>query len=760
MNYLERLNAQQKEGVLTALGPVLVIAGAGSGKTSMLTARMTHLILEHGILPQNILAVTFTNKAAGEMRERLQRALSTEQIAVLPHIGTFHSICTKILRREIERTGYTNQFVIYDDHDQLQLIKEAFAHFNLSDKMYSPKSFQYAINQAKCSAFSPQDVLNQSSLGAHNPYTKNLVQVYDWYQQQLFKNNAIDFGEIITLAYRLLRDNPDVLAKYQDFFRFIHVDEYQDTNRAQYLLIHLLAAKHQNLCVVGDEDQSIYKWRGADIRNILDFEKDYPQAKVIKLEQNYRSTQTIIEASSQLISHNASRKPKHLWTENKKGEKIVRYQLADERAEAQAVVQHIQKYCQTEGYAFKDCAIFYRTNAQSRVFEEWLNREKIPYRVVGGLRFYDRKEIKDVLAYMKVFANPSDSVSFKRIINVPARSIGQSTVEKIENIAILKQISFIDALRFAVSSPDVLSSGPRKKVIEFLSLFETLQVLIAQKTLSEFYHELLDRTQYVLELRKENTEESQSRIENLQELNTMLIEFEANFISAANEQSMVSAAESLHAFLESASLMGEEAINANSVESSQTGSISLMTLHTSKGLEFPIVFMVGMEEGLFPSIRQRDFNSDEDLEEERRLCYVGMTRAQQKLFMTHAVCRRIYGNILYQEPARFFLEIPENTVEFIDMSRSRWGSGTAASSWGRSATTAEPLYAPAGSASRRAGFSEYAVGSKVRHETYGLGVVRGFEGHNVEDSKITIEFSNRLTKKFILKYVHLETVNF
>ncbi len=569
---------------------------------------------------------------------------------------------------------------------------------------------------------------------------------------------------MITLTYRMLRDNADLLAKYQKLFQFIHVDEYQDTNRAQYLLVKLLAAGHRNICVVGDEDQSIYKWRGADIKNILDFEKDYPEAQIVKLEQNYRSTKNIIGASSKLISNNTERKAKTLWTGNEAGALIHRFQVTDERAEAELVVGKIKQACESEGFSFNDVAVFYRTNAQSRVFEDILRRERAPYKIVGGLRFYDRKEIKDVMAYFRVLVNPEDSVSFARIINVPQRGIGKTTVDKIDEIAVARGITFEAAIReSAHGQGGALSAAPRKKISDFLAMVEDLRRLLATKTLSEFYHELLDRTRYVQELRVENTEESAARIENLQELNSTITEFE----SGAGAEGRP-AIETLPVFLENVALVGERAAEEEGV----AGSVSLMTLHMSKGLEFPLVFMVGMEEGLFPSIRQDrqsqirgdDGGSDKDIEEERRLCYVGMTRAMKQLFMSHAVCRRLYGNILYNEPARFFGEIPGEFVEFKDLARFNRGavSGYARDeedddveySYGHATLDASSPLCAGSSQIGRPGESQ--IGRRVRHGVYGEGVIRGIEGGSSDAAKVTVEFTGRMTKKFILKFANLE----
>lgn len=778
---LMALNPAQQEGAMTVTGPVLVIAGAGSGKTKMLTARIINLMASYHVPGSRILAVTFTNKAAGEMRERISRALGlspdsrsilgldigSSVVLQVPMVGTFHSVCTRILRRELLHTPFAQQFVIYDDSEQLSVIKECFQKLQISDAAFSPKAFQYAINQAKCAAKEPNDITNPA-----NPFEKNLVRVYALYQQEMFTRNAIDFGEIITLTYRVLKNNPELLKKYQEQFQFIHVDEYQDTNHAQYLLINILAQGHKNLCVVGDEDQSIYRWRGADIRNILEFERDYPEARVVKLEQNYRSTQTIINASSHVIANNTSRLAKTLWTDNPRGDRIQKVALPDERAEAELVVQQIKAHAESAGYSFRDVAIFYRTNAQSRVFEDVFNRERIPYQVVGGLRFYDRKEIKDVLAYFRVVLNGADSVSVKRIINVPARAIGKTTIDKIDAVANQQNITFESALHWVVrSESSELGSSAKKKIAEFIALITGLRKLLTEKTIVEFYHELLDRTQYVLELKKENTEEAQARIENLQELESMLSEFEEFLTRMGPNQNLGVAQESLPLFVENVTLVGEKNDASAEEDAAQkaSGKVSLMTLHTSKGLEFPLVFMVGCEEGLFPSIRPHENETLEDIEEERRLCYVGMTRAKQKLFMTSVVCRRIYGNIMYQKPSRFFEEIPEEFLEVHDFTQ-RAVPRSYPVNYGRASsvpTQPRQITAESSHASSRFkdDFSQVAgadggqivVGCRVKHPQYGIGVVHAIDGHD-ENAKLAIEFASHGLKKFIAKFAKLTRI--
>ena len=551
------LNPKQREAVLITEGPLIVLAGAGSGKTKMLTSRIAYLIEACRVPAHRILAMTFTNKAAAEMRERVEKTLGQDagargrhwgfQLGV-PEIGTFHSVCMRLLRREQGRTPFTKPFVIYDDSDQLSLIKAALSKLNIDEKAFSPKGIQAAINRAKCDAVEPHEL----EPAPHNLFERQVKRVYEQYQKDLFANNALDFGEIICMAYRLLRDHADIREKYQKRFRYIHVDEYQDTNRSQYLLLTMLAnpkfGGHGNICVVGDEDQSIYKWRGADIRNILEFEKDYAGTqgvKTVKLEQNYRSTKTIIEAAGHVIKNNQSRKDKTLWTENEEGNPIVRAQVADERMEAELAVSEIKRLGTLENRVYGDFAIFYRTNAQSRQFEDELRKQKIPYQIVGGLRFYDRKEIKDVLSYLKAIMNPSDSISLKRIINTPARGIGKTTIDKLDQHHLEMQApgagaegeprTYWDALLMLARDPELTSPATAKKLDQFAKLLHRFTEEQPKLLLSELYHLILDETGYVRELRKEATEESESRIENLEEFDTLLLEFEEDFFSRLPE---------------------------------------------------------------------------------------------------------------------------------------------------------------------------------------------------------------------------------
>lgn len=738
MSLLDSLNPAQREAATTLEGPLLVIAGAGSGKTKMLTSRIAHLIQSGHARAHEVLAVTFTNKAAAEMRERVEKSLLHEGGGYLGRadIGTFHALCVRWLRRELPFTPFSGNFVIYDDSDQLSMIKEVVRKMGLDEKSFSPKGFQAAINRAKCDALSYEDI----QPAPHNLFEKHLKTVYELYQKSMEASNAIDFGEILCLMERIFRNNPEVRARYQKQYRYIHVDEYQDTNRAQYLLLSWLAKPehggHGNLCVVGDEDQSIYKWRGADIRNILEFETDYPNAKIVKLEQNYRSTQTILAAANHVIKNNQTRKPKTLWTENERGAQITRVSLSDERAEAEMVISEIMRLAADDGYSYKDFAIFYRTHAQSRQFEDTLRREKITYDIVGGLKFYERKEIKDILAYFKVATNPRDTVSLKRIIQCSGRGIGKTTIEKIEA---LNAPTFYDALRYAASNPDVTTKGTAKKLGAFAVFVERLiqsaQTAPTSKP-SELFHWILDATGYVSELKLEGTEEAMARIENLEEMDSMLQEFE-------EDQETTPEADLLSLFLEQTSLVSEaDALSKTTGAEEKIPSVQMMSLHASKGLEFPVVFLAGMEEGLFPSVRpwSETGQEDEELEEERRLCYVGITRARQRLYLSHVQMRRIWGQVSMQEPARFFNEIPDELIEFRDLS---YGSGASSYRLGSS------KHFQTASASN---VIKGVVGKTFAHPDYGKGRIIASEGMG-HDQKVTVEFLGRDQRKFLYRFI-------
>ena len=760
--FLDSLNPEQREAALTTEGPLIVLAGAGSGKTKMLTSRIAYLISAKGVAPYHILAVTFTNKAAQEMQERVDRVLSEMDVHAFgrAEIGTFHSVCVRILRRELDRLPFTKPFVIYDDSDQLSLIKSVLNQLNIDSKNFNPKSLRGTINLAKCDAIGPEDVKADD----FTPYARVFRQVYDKYQKELIANNALDFGEIICMTYRLLRDHPDIRQKYQRQYRYIHVDEYQDTNRAQYLLLSTLASPefggHQNICVVGDEDQSIYKWRGADIRNILDFEKDYGDAKVIKLEQNYRSTQTIVDASSYLIRHNLRRKDKTLWTQNEPGAPILQVKLPDERMEAEFVVSEIQRLARDEGMSFKDFAIFYRTHAQSRQFEDLFRREKISYRIIGGTRFYDRKEIKDLLSYFRVALNPDDSVSMKRIVNVPARGIGKTTMDKLDQVA---SENLWQTLQDIADGKSDIAGRAGTKIAGFVKLMRKFTVEHKRLLLSDFFHMILDDTGYVQELKAEDTVESLARIENLEELDNVIRDFEEEMLKGVEEKDYPAArAALLPQFLERTMLDSE--VNDESVELNSAEPVKMMSLHGAKGLEFPVVFMVGLEEGLFPSIRQWEETPAEEIEEERRLCYVGMTRAREKLYISHVDVRRLWGNIQYQEPARFLGELPDHLVKIRDLTaRAKTKSSSFISTGGSTGSGSSPSKAapfsggyvprtvPEPPPPKRPIDGSW-VGRQLDHPEYGWGVILSEEGTE-NDRKVVVEFEGKVKRKFLAKYV-------
>lgn len=671
---LQGLNERQEEAARTQDGPLLVLAGAGSGKTKMLTARIAHLIETKKARPFEILAVTFTNKAAHEMKERVQRILTRIPGGGFssPEIGTFHSVFIRLLRREMDKLPFTAPFVVYDDSDQLSLIKNLFKKHAIDDKEFSPTGFQWRINRLKCDAVDPSEF----EPSPHSRVDRKFAPFYGDYQKALFAHNALDFGEILTMAHRLLRDHEDVRKRYQARWRYVHVDEYQDTNRVQYQLLQLLCARPHggsgNVCVVGDEDQSIYKWRGADIRNILDFEHDFPDSRVVKLERNYRSSGNIVAAASHLIQHNLQRKHKTLWTEADAGVPLMRFQLPDDRTEADLVVSEIRKLAREEGRSLNEFAVLYRTHAQSRVLEDALRRERFPYQIIGGLRFYDRKEVKDLISYLKLILNPADAVSLRRVLNVPARGIGKTTIDKL-NEAYFESpegTTFWDVLSGTTRGGGGFSAGTQKKLTGFVQMVEKWRADASQILLSELYHRILDDTRYVAALKEDGSVEALSRIENLEEFDRVLAEFEEEFLGEAEDNPEDAKKRLLVGFLEQAALVNEEE-SPGAVEGEAPEGVKLMTLHGCKGLEFPVVFMVGMEEGLFPSKHGDDEGEAEleGLEEERRLCYVGMTRARERLYLMHAVVRRIWGQISFQRPARFFDEIPSKLVSFSDLSR-------------------------------------------------------------------------------------------
>lgn len=632
---LSMLNPEQRLAAETMEGPVLILAGAGSGKTRALTYRVANL-MDHGVPAWSILALTFTNKAAREMKERITQLVGEQ--AESAWISTFHSTCARILRRDIEKLGYTRSFTIYDDDDQGTVIKDILKHLNIDEKFLPPREIKAKISDAKNKLMGPDEWFAKTERDFRS---QTLHDVFIAYEQRLKAANALDFDDLLLKTLELLADHPPVLESYRDRFHYVMVDEYQDTNYAQYMLVKLLTDKSRNLCVVGDDDQSIYGWRGADIRNILDFEKDYPDAKVIKLEQNYRSTANILDAANQVIAHNAGRKEKALWTEAGAGETIKLYCAGDEREEAAWVADRIQKM-NRHGEDYGRVAVLYRTNAQSRVMEEMLMRAGIPYKVFGGLRFYDRKEVRDVIAYLRVIANPTDDVSLRRIINVPKRAIGDATISELVRHAQEQEMPLFSAL---TDMPSSLSSRPRKCVGDFFTMMTTLMAMKDGMPLGVFVKQMVDQTGLMEQYQKEDSDEARSRVENIQE-----------FLGAVEEFDRQTENATLEDYLENIALVTE----LDQAED-QKQYVTLMTLHSAKGLEFPNVFIIGMEEGIFPS--GRSLMDEQRMEEERRLCYVGITRAKERLFLSRASQRMLYNQINHNAPSRFLSEIPSRLLE-------------------------------------------------------------------------------------------------
>lgn len=632
---LSHLNPEQEKAVVHPDGPLLVLAGAGSGKTRILTRRIAHLI-SRGVPAFNILGVTFTNKAAGEMRYRVEQLVKQEV-----WISTFHSTCLKILRIDGAGIGLKNNFSIYDDHDQLVLIKECLAELNQNERQINAKGIREEIQRAKDFLVTPKLYAEQ----AEDAFEDVVGKVYELYEKKMTALNSCDFGDLILKTVFLFDQNQKVLESWQERFKHILIDEYQDTNHAQYRLVNHLASRYRNITVVGDPDQSIYAWRGADIRNILSFEKDYPNSAVIKLEQNYRSTANILEAANGLIEFNTDRKPKELWTEKKGGEKITLFEAADEREEAEFVVREVLER-QRQGKTLADCVVFYRLHAQSRVIEESLRRHKIPYKIVGGIRFYDRREIRDLIAYLRVIAFPHDELSLKRIVNVPNRGVGKKSLEVLECLGRERGIGW-DRMLKDVNQIEGIGSKVRESLRNFSRLIESLRSEKSKRNVSELLEAVLERTGYLKELEAERTLEARVRIENIQEFFSAVQEFEESY-----EGDVL-----LEAFIESITLTTD-------IDSWDGGSnsLTLMTLHTAKGLEFPVVFMVGMEEEIFPHVNSFGSGS-RDLEEERRLCYVGMTRAKEKLYFIYANSRRLYGSRQHNLASRFLNEIPSHLYE-------------------------------------------------------------------------------------------------
>ncbi|MGD9849502.1 MAG: ATP-dependent helicase [Desulfuromonas sp.] len=751
------LNDRQREAVEYGDGPLLILAGAGSGKTSTLTRRVIHLIQRQGVPPWRILAVTFTNKAAAEMRGRIERLLDGGEP---PWVATFHSACVRILRREIAALpGYSASFSIYDDQDQERLLKVVLKELGISEKSLKPRTAAAAIDAAKNRGLLPED------LPADDPRSAQLRQVYQAYQEQLRQANALDFGDLLLQCCQLFEQQPAIRQRYAERFLHVLVDEFQDTNAVQYRLVRMLATGHGNLCVVGDDDQSIYRWRGAEIGNILNFERDFPGCHTIRLEQNYRSTAVILEAASQLVANNRARAGKTLWTQQQGGEPIHAEVLNDDLAEADFVVRQLRQL-HAAGRHLRDMAVLYRTNAQSRVLEEALVRERLPYVMFGGMRFFARLEIKDVLAYLRLLVNPADSVAARRIINVPARGIGAATVER---IAPLSEAAggFYPACCQAVAD-GLLGGAAARRLAEFVALIEDFRARAAQTPFPQLTAELIDASGYGPMLREDDSSEAQDRLENLDQLLAGMEEHDSRLQQA---QDSASPLERLQDYLEQMALVTDLDAYDPSLDR-----VTLMTLHAAKGLEFPVVFMTGMEEGLFPA--ERAGGQDEQIEEERRLCYVGMTRARERLFLTAAGRRRVYGSYQFNPPSRFLTEVPPHLLAgrgsaplrqpaahnlaslFEQLPRTDQDEAIAAlpvverppapPSPGPRLAAAEPVIeVEAGAA------PTLRIGSRVRHARFGVGTVRRLEGAG-DKQKVIVYFNLHGPKRLLLKFAGLE----
>ncbi|MGN0758946.1 MAG: DNA helicase PcrA [Candidatus Ventricola sp.] len=668
---LDDLNREQRLAAETLEGPLLVLAGAGSGKTRALTYRVANL-LEHGVPPWAIMAITFTNKAAAEMRERIEKLAGPGAQEVW--VSTFHAGCAKILRRDIEKLGYTRSFTIYDDDDQMSALKEILKKLNIDEKFLPPREIKAKISDAKNRLLGPQEWFSSSD----RDYRCQMIHdVFSAYEEKLKSSNALDFDDLIVRTLDLFTLHPPVLEAYQRKLRYIHVDEYQDTNYAQYMLVRLLAQQSRNLCVVGDDDQSIYGWRGADIRNILDFEKDFPDATVIKLEQNYRSSANILDAANQVIARNENRKDKALWTQQGPGEMIRLYRADDEREEAAWVCEQIRAL-EAQGEDASRCAVLYRTNAQSRVMEEAFVRTGVKYRIYGGLRFYDRKEVKDILAYLRVMINPADDISVRRIINVPKRAIGDTTVTELARYAAEQEMPLLTA---CMDVPDTLGSRAKKSVEKFGELMMSLTMMAESMKLTELVQYVIDTTGLESQYAKEDSDEARSRVENIRE-----------FVGAVQEFEDKADNPTLTDYLENVALVSD--LDAMTEDG---GAVTMMTLHSAKGLEFPNVFMIGMEENLFPSMRSRD--DPARMEEERRLCYVGITRARERLYLSHASRRMLYNQMQFNDRSRFIDDIPARLIE--DVSERRGGFATSRQDGWQSGQWRQPAWSKGSSFSQK-----------------------------------------------------------
>src|SRR5215216_5868182 len=771
--FLSQLNEQQREAVLATEGPLLILAGAGSGKTRVIAHRIAYLIAEKKVPSWNILAVTFTNKAADEMRQRVQRLLRTQERGDLPLLSTFHSLCVRILRQDLEKLNdrYTRRFTIYDQDDSIRLIKQCIKELGFDEKYLAPRATQSTISSAKNRGEDP------TAFAAHAEYVDErraaMGKVYQMYEERLHSNNALDFDDLLIKTVRLLRDVDEVREKYNNKFRYILVDEYQDTNSLQFALIRLMTQKSQNICVVGDEDQSIYKWRGADISNILNFEKQFPNTKTIRLEQNYRSTQTILDAAGAVVKHNLERKGKNLWTSNPRGGRVGYYQAFDAEAEARWVANKIVEHRREE----RDIrsAVLYRTNSQSRVFEEAMRRASLQYNIIGGFSFYERMEVRDIIAYLKLALNPNDSIALGRVINSPPRGIGKTTIEEIERRAKDYELSLWETISNVIEQPGSLGPRAISALKSFRSIINKLAKLAetpdesSKEPVSDVVRAAIIETGYELALRGERTDEAEGRLENLQELVNAAVDYDDQGI------------EGLREFIDHSALISDQD------EYKRDAPVTLMTVHAAKGLEFPVVFVVGLEEGLFPHSRAASDRAE--MEEERRLAYVAMTRAERYLYVTHAMKRRVYGEELASEPSPFLNEMPSELLEDLSLGKSwlSFARGSSAIDYeqgeykkerkkytGKTYDSVDSIadffkqrskqmgqtsgslpniskQAPSTAASS----DEFKPGSYVRHSKYGRGLVLRREGAG-ESAKLTVSFPGFGQKKLVEKYAGLE----
>ncbi len=742
---LKGMNPEQAEAVLTTEGPLLIMAGAGSGKTRVLTHRVAYLIEEKHVLPWRILAITFTNKAAREMRERVGNLLGEGAQDVW--VSTFHALCVRILRREIEQIGYNRAFTIADPSEQLTLMRHVCRDLNIDTKKYEPKAILGTISKAKNALQTPADYQGL----ANGPFEKMAAKCYTEYQKRLHQNQALDFDDLIMQTIRLFRENKETLAHYQEKFQYIHVDEYQDTNEAQYTLVNMLAEKYQNLCVVGDADQSIYGWRGADISNIMNFEHDYPDAKSVMLEQNYRSTKTILEAANGVINRNTFRKPKELWTQNEEGQPITYYRGQSERDESLFVITKIQEEMQKNNRKYGEFAVLYRTNAQSRTIEEAFVKANMPYKMVGGHKFYDRKEIKDILAYLRLVVNAADSMSFERIVNSPKRGIGPGTLEKLGQFADDHQWSLLEAAQNAELS--TIPARSRNTLIDFGNVIGDLAKMREFLNVTDLTEQLLDKTGYKKALEVENTLESQTRLENIEELLSVTKQFDEHYEPEEEDSDL------FVDFLAELSLVSD----LDSVEE-EASEVTMMTLHAAKGLEFPVVFLMGMEEGIFPL--SRALLEEDELEEERRLAYVGITRAESKLYLTNAYSRMLYGRQQSNQASRFVGEIDDKLLDYANGNAgsiperklpfgksNSYARATATTYNGPKTTTSHKIADTTGGDKS----GSWQAGQKVQHKKWGIGTVVKVNGTG-GDQELDIAFKEQGVKRLLASFAPIEKV--